>query len=368
MTPALRIPGFLLRRPSADGSLVGALLILVGLGLVVLYSATEADSGSVVRQGIRFGVGAVVLVVFSQVPPQMLRNWTPAAYLVSVVMLMVVAILGEGRGAQRWLDLGFVRFQPSELMKLSLPMMLAWYLHRRQLPPRWIELGVCLFLIAIPAGLIVRQPDLGTALLVGVSGVFVLFLAGLSWRIIGLLAALGAAASPVLWHFMHDYQRARVLTLLNPEGDPLGRGWNIIQSKVAVGSGGLYGKGWQNGTQAHLDFLPESSTDFILAVLAEEFGLVGVLILFGIYLFIIFRCLTIATLAKDTYGRLLAGALTMTFFVYVAVNAGMISGLLPVVGVPLPLVSYGGTSIVSLMAGFGIIMSIYGHRRFLKSR
>jgi len=342
-------------------------MLAFGVGLAVLYSASDNDSGSIIRQMVRFGVGFAVLLVFSRTPPKILRTWTPAAYIFSCTLLIIVALIGEGRGAQRWLDLGFVRFQPSELLKITVPMMLAWYFHRRSLPPRFTDLIAAMVLIAIPVGLIARQPDLGTALLVAISGAFVLFLAGLSWRWIIGLVVTAACASPLVWHFMHPYQRNRVLTMFNPESDPLGKGWNIIQSKIAVGSGGLYGKGWQNGTQAHLDFLPERSTDFILAVYAEEFGLIGVIILLVLYWFIIARCLTIATLAKDTYARLLAGSLGLTFFVYVTVNAGMITGLLPVVGVPLPLISYGGTSIVSLMAGFGIIMSVYNFRKFLKS-
>ncbi len=364
---ATRVTRTLLRRPSVDPPLATALAILLVTGLFVLYSATDGSDTAVVRQLIRMGVGITALLAFAQLPPQLLRTWSTGAYGVSVFLLCLVALAGEGRGAQRWLDLGVVRFQPSELLKLTVPMMLAAYLHARQLPPRPRDLLVCLAIIAVPAGLIMQQPDLGTALLVSVSGAFVLFLAGLSWRYIVGMVALGAAASPILWHFMHDYQRARVMMFLNPEADPLGDGWNIIQSKIAVGSGGLSGKGWQDGTQSHLDFLPESSTDFILAVHAEEFGLLGVLALLGLYLWIIARCLTMAAGGKDTYGRLLAGSLAMTFFVYVAVNAGMISGLLPVVGVPLPLVSYGGTSIVSILAGFGMIMSVHRHRKFLRA-
>ncbi|MEM9303287.1 MAG: rod shape-determining protein RodA [Pseudomonadota bacterium] len=366
-TTAAQLSGALLRRPRLDAGLIGALVLLVGIGLVVLYSASDGSWNAIVRQLIRVGVGVVALLVFSQLSPQFLRTWTPLAYAGSVFMLVLVALLGEGRGAQRWLDLGVIRFQPSELLKLTVPMMLAWYLHRQSIPPRFIDLLACLALIALPAWLIFKQPDLGTALLVAISGGGVLFLAGLQWRTIAALGLLAAAASPVLWYFLHDYQKSRVMMFLNPEADPLGRGWNIIQSKIAVGSGGLTGKGWQAGTQSHLDFLPESRTDFILAVLAEEFGLIGVLGLLALYLWIIARCLTLASLGKDTYGRLLAGSLTLVFFVYVMVNAGMISGLLPVVGVPLPLVSYGGTSVVSLLAGFGMILSVYSHRKFLKS-
>lgn len=357
---------YFLQRPMVDTSLLIALTLVAILGLAVLYSAADSNLQVLYRQLVRLGLGVVVMMLISRVPPQALRAWTPAIFGFSVSLLVLVALLGEGRGADRWLDLGVVRFQPSELLKLSVPMMLAWYLHNRPLPPSFRDLLVCMVLVAIPATLIARQPDLGTALLVGASGAFVLFLAGLSWRMIIGTGLTAAALSPVLWYFMHSYQRNRVLMLFNPESDPLGKGWNIIQSKIAVGSGGLHGKGWHNGSQAHLDFLPERSTDFILAVYAEEFGLLGIVVLLVLYLYIIGRGLSIAMQAKDTYSRLLAGSLSMTFFVYVMVNGGMISGLLPVVGVPLPLVSYGGTSIVSLLAAFGVIMSIYSHRKPLQ--
>jgi rod shape determining protein RodA len=357
---------YFLQRPMVDSGLVTALGLVSLLGLAVLYSAADSNLQVLYKQGVRLAVGVAVMLVIARIPPQTLRSWTPAMFGASVALLVLVELLGEGRGADRWLDLGVVRFQPSELLKLTVPMILAWYLHNRPLPPSFKDLVICLLMIAVPAFLIYRQPDLGTALLVAISGAFALFLAGLRWRLIfgTLLAAI--SLTPVLWHFMRDYQRNRVLMLFDPESDPLGRGWNIIQSKIAVGSGGVYGKGWQNGTQAHLDFLPERSTDFILAVYAEEFGLLGVAILMLLYLYIIGRGLNIAMNAKETYSRLLAGSLSMTFFVYVMVNGGMISGLLPVVGIPLPLVSYGGTSIVSLLAAFGVIMSIYSHRRPLQ--
>ena len=363
---AVRMTRALALRPRLDSSFTLALALLITLGLAVLYSATDGTMSMLYRQLIRFAVGIAVFLVFAQMPPSVLRRWTPPIYAVCIVLLIAVALLGEGRGAQRWLDLGFVRFQPSELLKITVPMMLAWYLHRVSLPPGLKDLTICAVIIAVPAAMIARQPDLGTALLVAASGGFVLFLAGLRWRVIIGLAVAGLSCLPVLWQFMHEYQRNRVLTMLNPEADPLGKGWNIIQSKIAVGSGGLFGKGYQQGTQSHLDFLPESSTDFILAVFAEEFGLVGVLVLFTLYAYIIIRGLTLAGAGRGAYERLLAGSLMLTFFVYVAVNAGMISGILPIVGIPLPLVSYGGTSIVSLMAGFGIIMSVFSHRRLLK--
>lgn len=359
------LPG-LYGRPQFDLPLLFGLLGLVGAGLVVLYSASGGDMGTVYRQGVRLGVGLAVMLALSQVPPHILRIWTPWLYALGVVLLLTTWFVGTGRSTNRWLDLGVVRFQPSEIMKLAVPMMVAWYFHPRRLPPDLASIAVAAAILVVPAVLIARQPDLGTALLVAASGGFALFLAGLSWRLLALAAGLAAAAAPALWMIMHDYQRQRVLTFLDPESDPLGSGWNIIQSKIAVGSGGLTGKGWMAGTQSRLEFIPERHTDFILAVLSEEFGLVGVLLLFSLYAFIVGRALYMATLARDTYGRLLAGSLALTFFVYVLVNAGMVSGLLPVVGVPLPLVSYGGTSIVTLLAGFGILMSVYGHRRFIR--
>lgn len=353
----------MLRRPRVDFALLGALALLALIGLVTQYSASDLDRGQAMAQAIRLGLGGTLMALIARIPPSTLRNWTPWAYIGSVGLLVVVALLGEGRGAHRWLDLGVVRFQPSELLKLTMPMMVAWYLHQRPLPPNWTSLGVVCVLIAIPAGLIAEQPDLGTALLIVASGLFGVFLAGLSWWRIGLIVASVAAAAPVAWHFLHEYQRNRVRMLIDPDSDPLGLGWHIIQSKIAVGSGGLWGKGWHNGTQSRLEFLPEHTTDFIFSVFAEEWGLVGVVLLLLLYAFIIGRSLWIAANAKDTYSRLLAGAISMAFFVYVVVNGGMITGALPVVGVPLPLISYGGTSAVSLLAGFGVLLSIHGHRK-----
>ncbi|HEY0232833.1 MAG TPA: rod shape-determining protein RodA [Dokdonella sp.] len=355
--------GTLWRKPRVDLPLLGGLALLMGVGLMTLYSASDLDRSQVISQALRFVLGLVLMLVIARIPPLALRNWTPWLYAGSVLLLLAVAVLGEGRGAHRWLDLRVVRFQPSELLKLTMPMMVAWYLNGRPLPPSWTTLAIVGVLIAIPAGLIAEQPDLGTALLIAASGAFGVFLSGLAWWRIGLLLGAFAAAVPVGWHFLHDYQRNRVLTLLNPEADPLGNGWHIIQSKIAVGSGGLWGKGWHHGTQSRLEFLPEHTTDFIFSVFAEEWGLVGVLLLLVLYVFIIARCLWIAAEAKDTYARLLAGAISMSLFVYVMVNGGMITGMLPVVGVPLPLVSYGGTSAVSLLAGFGVLMSIHAHRK-----
>jgi rod shape determining protein RodA len=354
-----------LRKPRSDMPLLGGLLLLMAVGLATLYSASDLDRGMVIAQALRFALGLFLMLLIARVPVLALRNWTPWLYVGSVLLLVVCAVLGEGRGAHRWLDLGVVRFQPSELLKLTMPMMVAWYLNGRPLPPGWVTLGTVGVLILLPVGLIAEQPDLGTALLIAASGVFGIFLSGLAWWRIGLLLAAFASAIPVGWHFLHDYQRNRVLTLLDPEADPLGNGWHIIQSQIAVGSGGLWGKGWHHGTQSRLEFLPEHTTDFIFSVFAEEWGLVGVMLLLTLYAFIIARCLWIAANAKDTYARLLSGSISMALFVYVIVNGGMITGLLPVVGVPLPLVSYGGTSAVSLLAGFGVLMSIHAHRKWM---
>jgi len=349
-----------------DLPLLSGLLLLCGFGLVVLYSAGGEDFAQVQRQMIRLGLAFCVMLIAAQITPSTLQRWTPWLYAIGVLMLVAVLLFGEvGKGAQRWLNLGVIRFQPSELVKLAVPLMIAWYLADKKLPPNWRNLLVAAALIVVPVLMIAKQPDLGTSLLVASAGIFALFLAGISWRLIFSLFGIAAAAAPVLWYLMREYQRQRVLTFLDPENDPLGAGYHIIQSKIAIGSGGMYGKGWLNGTQSQLDFLPERHTDFIFAVLSEEFGLVGVIALLSIYLFIILRGLYIATQAQDTFGRLLAGALTLVFFVYLFVNTGMVSGLLPVVGVPLPLVSYGGTSLVTLMAGFGMLMSIHTHRKLL---
>lgn len=350
------------RRPRIDLPLMLALVVLMLVGLATLYSAGNEDWTLVLKQGGRFVLGVVLMLLVSHVSPTTLRAWTPWLYTLSVVLLLVVALLGEGQGADRWLDLGVVRFQPSELLKLIMPMMVAWYLHSRRLPPLWTDILVVGLLIAVPALLIAKQPDLGTAVLVGAAGIFALFLAGISWWRIGAMAGAAVATIPIGWQFLHDYQRQRILTFLNPQSDPLGAGWHIIQSKIAVGSGGILGKGFHQGTQSRLQFLPEHTTDFIFAVFGEEFGLVGAVLLIALYTFIIGRCLWIAMQARDTFSRLLAGAIGMSFFVYVLVNGGMVTGILPVVGVPLPLVSYGGTSAVTLLVGFGVLMSIHAHR------
>ncbi|HEY3520157.1 MAG TPA: rod shape-determining protein RodA [Rhodanobacteraceae bacterium] len=364
-TRALRFGRRLMHRPPIDLPLAVALLILACVGLVTLYSASDLDAGVIGGQAARFLLGAILMGVVSRIPPTLLRTWTPWFYAISTLLLVAVVVLGEGRGANRWLDLRVIRFQPSEFLKLSMPMMIAWYLHPRQLPPGWRDIFVAGVLVAIPSALIAKEPDLGTALLVAASGIFVLFLSGIAWWRVGLMIGALAGAAPVAWHFLHGYQRQRVLTFLHPENDPLGNGWHIIQSMIAVGSGGAFGKGWHHGTQSRLEFLPEHTTDFIFAVFSEEFGLVGVLLLLALYVFIVGRCLWIAANARDTYSRLLAGAIGMSFFVYVMVNGGMITGLLPVVGVPLPMISYGGTSAVTLLCGFGVLMSIHAHRKWV---
>jgi rod shape determining protein RodA len=355
----------IVRRSNLDGPLLGALLLTSGLGLIVLYSAVSQNFDLWLQQCIRLAVALTGMVIVAQLPPDLMRRWTPWGYLFGLILLILVLAKGEvSQGAQRWLDVG-IRFQPSEIMKLAVPMMAAWYLHNRQLPPRFADLVVLAVLIAVPTVLIAKQPDLGTSLLIAASGVLVIILAGLPIRVMALLGLSAIPGAWVLWHFMQDYQKQRVLTLLNPDSDPLGAGYNIIQSKIAIGSGGLFGKGWTNGSQAQLEFLPERDTDFIFAVMGEELGLLGVLSLLGLYLFIVGRGLYIAIQARDTFSRLLAGSISLTFFVYVFVNTAMVTGLVPVVGVPLPLVSFGGTSMVTLMAGFGILMSIHNHRKHL---
>jgi rod shape determining protein RodA len=349
-----------------DLALLTGLLILSGVGLTILYSAGDKEMVLLHKQMFRLGLGFAAMFTMAQIHPANYRRWSPWLYIAGILMLISVILFGEeGKGAQRWLDLGFFQFQPSEMFKLTLPMLIAWYLAEYRLPPSPSRLVIAGLFTLLPVLLIAKQPDLGTALLVGTAGAFALFLAGISWRVIGAIGILMAALGPVAWYLMHDYQRQRVLTFLNPESDPLGTGYHIIQSKIAIGSGGISGKGWLNGTQSHLEFLPERHTDFIFAVISEEFGLVGIIALLSLYLFIILRGLYIATQAQDTYGRILAGSLSLVFFVYLFVNAGMVTGLLPVVGVPLPLISYGGTSLVTILASFGMLMSIHTHKKLL---
>jgi rod shape determining protein RodA len=351
-----------------DGPLVVGLALIAAYGLVVLYSASGQNLPTVMRTGARLALGTAAMLLLAQINPNFLRRSTPWLYVGGCLLLLVVAAIGHiGMGAQRWLDLGLFRFQPSELMKLAVPMMCAWYLHERPLPPGWISLAVLSVLIFVPVSLVVVQPDLGTAALIAIAGALVIVLAGLRLRVIAALFALGAVGAWFGWSFMHDYQRKRVLTFLNPQTDPLGAGYHIIQSQIAIGSGGVFGKGWMNGSQAQLEFLPERSTDFIFAVIGEEFGLLGLLVLLLLYVFVVSRAVYLATQTQDTFARLLAGSLALTFFVYVFINAGMVTGLLPVVGVPLPLVSYGGSSVVTLLAGFGILMALYSRRKLIGS-
>jgi rod shape determining protein RodA len=354
-----------LRQVHIDGPLLGGLLLICSLGLVVLYSAVGENLDLWLQQCVRFGAGLTALFIVAQIPPGMMRRWAPWGYAAGLLLLGMVLLKGEvGQGAQRWLDLG-VRFQPSEIMKLAVPIVAAWYLHDRQLPPHASQLLVIALLIALPTVMIAVQPDLGTAILIAMAGLSVVVLAGMSFRLMIALGLMSVPGAWLLWHFMHDYQRQRVLMLLDPESDPLGAGYNIIQSKIAIGSGGLFGKGWTNGSQAQLEFLPERDTDFIFAVMGEELGLFGVLSLLGLYMFVVGRGLFMAIQARDTFGRLLAGSISLTFFVYLFVNMAMVTGLVPVVGIPLPLVSFGGTSMVTLMAGFGILMSIHTHRKLV---
>lgn len=357
-----------LRLPSVlrlDAWLLGLLLALMGAGLAVLYSASEQNLGMVWQQAARLGVGLFVLLVIAHLPPRLLQVWAPWLFLLSLGLLLATAFVGVGRGAHRWLDLGFIRFQPAEAMKLALPLMLAAWFARRPLPPGWRDTALGLVLIAVPTGLIAGQPDLGTAVLVAASGMVLLFLAGLRWRLIIAMAVTLIASLPLVWVNMHSYQQNRVLTFLNAERDPLGQGWNIIQSKIAVGSGGMFGKGWQASTQSHLEFLPEPHTDFIFSVLAEEFGFLGVLAMLGLYGLVTLRALYMASCCRDAFGRLLAATVVTMFFLYMVVNVAMVSGLVPVVGVPLPLVSFGGTSAVTILAGFGLVMGLYSRRRFM---
>lgn len=351
-----------------DLILLLGLSLLLGLGLMVLYSAGGQSDALIIRQLVRLGTAFFVLLVLANIHPDRMRDSAYILFGVGLLLLVAVLFFGhEGKGAQRWLDLGFFRFQPSELMKLAVPLLVARYLAEYPLPPTIWRLAVGLVMIIIPSLLIAKQPDLGTALLIASSGLIVVFLSGISWRIIVGFITVCAAALPVLWYVMHDYQRQRVLTFINPESDPLGSGYHIIQSKIAIGSGGLFGRGWLEGTQSQLAFLPERSTDFIFAVIAEEFGLVGVGLLLVLYLLVAARGIYIASKAQTSFARLLAGSISLTFLVYVFVNVGMVTGLLPVVGVPLPLISYGGTSMVTLLAGFGILMSIHTHRRMMSS-
>ncbi len=347
-----------------DLVMLAALSMLMFMGLVTLYSASDTSMAMVYRQGIHFVLGLVLMLLFSQVEGKTLRQFAIWLYGIGVVLLILVLMVGViKKGAQRWLYLG-IDIQPAEMMKLAVPMMVAYYFSEKPLPPRFLDIIVALILVAVPMVLIMKQPDLGTSLLIALSGLFVIYLAGMSWWLIGGSLAAIAIAAPLMFNYgMHEYQRQRILTLFDPESDLLGSGYHIYQSKIAIGSGGVYGKGWLHGDQSHLDFLPERHTDFIFAVFGEEFGFLGNLLLISLYVFIIWRGLYIASKGADTFSRLLAGSLSLTFFIYLVVNTGMVSGVLPVVGIPLPLVSYGGTSVVTLMSAFGIIMGMKKRKR-----
>lgn len=359
-SPVYRFTG---RSLFIDLPLLGLLLLLISLGLIILYSASNENMAMVLRQGIRLILALFIMIVFAFIPPHKYKIWTPWIYSIGLALLVAVMLKGKiGKGAQRWLDLGFFRFQPSEIMKLAVPMMAAWYIDRKSLPMGLKTLTITAFFIFIPAVLIAKQPDLGTGIMVVASGLSVIFVAGISMRIIALVLIGAATAAPLLWHVMHDYQKQRIFTLLNPEHDPLGTGYHIIQSKIAIGSGGAFGKGWLTGSQSHLNFLPEHATDFIFAVSGEEFGFVGGLILIILVVLISLRSLHIAMKAQTTFTRLLASSLAMTFFLSAFVNIGMVMGILPVVGIPLPLVSYGGSAMITFLTSFGILMSISSHR------
>ena len=357
---------FLSRR--IDGPLAAALALTIALGLAVVYSASGASAERTLGQVRNLAIAAIAMWIFAQVHPRLLMQLALPTYIAGLGLLVGVALFGEIRnGARRWLNLGVTTIQPSEIMKIAVPLMLAWYFHRREEGLRLRDFVIAAIVLVIPVGLIARQPDLGTALLIFASGFFVIFLAGLSWKVLISLVTAVACAVPFVWPMLHDYQRQRILTLFDPSQDPLGAGYHIIQSTIAIGSGGLLGKGWLNGTQAQLDFVPERSTDFILAVFGEEFGLVGNIVLIVLYLLIIARGMMITANASTVFSRLAAGAITLTFFTYAFVNMGMVSGILPVVGVPLPMVSYGGTALLSMLAGFGILMSIATHKQLVAS-
>lgn len=359
----------LLYRFHIDLPLWIGIMLLAAMGMVVLYSAGDQSLELLNRQFVRLFIAFTVMIAVAQIHPNTLKRWAPWIFGLGLLMLIAVLIFGEvSKGAQRWLNLGLFRFQPSELMKIAVPVMAAWYLAEAPLPPRRGRLFIATIIVIVPTLLIAKQPDLGTSLLIASSGFFVLLLAGLGWKLILGVITLMAASAPLFWNYLlHDYQRQRILTFINPETDPLGSGYHIIQSTIAIGSGGIYGKGWLNGTQSHLDFLPERSTDFVFAVFSEEFGFLGILLLLALYIAVISRGIIIAVNAQDTFSRLVAGSLTLTFFVYVFVNIGMVSGILPVVGLPLPLISYGGTSMVTIMAAFGVLMSIQTHRKLVSA-
>ena len=351
-----------------DSTLLVLMLALSMLGLLALFSASYEQPARVANQLANLAVALIAMWLVAQVHPQTMMRFAVPAYVIGLAFLVAVALFGDVvNGARRWLHVGVTRFQPSEMMKLALPLMLAWYFHKHETALKLRNFAMGALLLIVPLGLIARQPDLGTAALVGAAGFYVIFFAGLSWRVLGTLAGIGLAALPIVWRFLHGYQRKRVLTLLDPTTDPLGAGYHIIQSTIAVGSGGLWGKGWLNGTQAHLEFIPERHTDFIFAVFSEEFGLIGNVVLLVLYALLVGRGLVIAANAATVFARLLAGAISLMFFTYAFVNMGMVSGILPVVGVPLPFLSYGGTALLTLFIAAGILMSIHRYRKLVQT-
>lgn len=362
------VPRSIWERFHIDLPLFSSILLLIIVGLFVLFSAGNENPTMITQQILRYILGFVVMIILAQIHPRYYRAIAPWLFAAGLAMLIAVMLVGVVQnGARRWLHVGLFRFQPSEIMKVAMPMMLAWFLSDKKLPPKLWVLAVCGLILLVPIALILKQPDLGTGLVVLVSGASVLLLAGIRWRFIVFLLLIMAVSAPLVWKHMHDYQRQRVITFLDPQSDPLGTGYHIIQSKIAIGSGGFFGKGWLHGTQSHLEFLPEHATDFIFAVIGEEFGLLGGLVLIGIALAIMMRCLYISSQAQDTFSRLLAGSLSILFFLSFFVNIGSVTGIVPVVGIPLPLVSYGGTAMVTFLASFGIIMSIHTHRKLLGS-
>ena len=366
MTSSVRLWHYLTRY--VDNFLLGGVLLLMLIGLLVLYSATDANHSRVSNQAINMMVALTIMWLVANIPLQHIMRLAVPLYMIGLMLLIGVALFGEiHNGARRWLNIGVTRIQPSELMKLAVPLMMAWYFDKHEVTLRLRDYAVATLLLLLPLFLILRQPDLGTTLLIASSGFYVLFLAGLSWRIIAGLVIAALGSLPVLWSMLHDYQRRRVMTLFDPTQDPLGAGYHTIQSTIAIGSGGVIGKGWQHGTQTHLDFLPEKSTDFIFAVFSEEFGLMGNILLLLLYLVVIGRGMVITANASTQFTRLIAGSITLTFFTYIFVNIGMVVGILPVVGVPLPLISYGGTSMVTMLLGFGILMSIQTHPKLVKT-
>ena len=351
-----------------DGPLFGLSLALVALGMATLFSASYEIPGRVTAQAANLAVALAAMWIVAQVPPQTLMRFAVPAYALGIALLIAVALAGDiVNGARRWLHVGVARFQPSEMMKLALPMMLAWYFHKNETMLRMRDFAIAALLLAVPVLLIARQPDLGTAVLVAAAGFYVIFFAGIGWKVLAILGALGLASLVPLWSMLHDYQRRRILTLIDPTQDPLGAGYHTIQSTIAVGSGGITGKGWLHGTQTHLEFIPERHTDFIFAVFSEEFGLLGNLALLTLYALLIARGLMIAANAATFFARLLAASVTLMFFTYAFVNMGMVSGILPVVGVPLPFISYGGTALLTLFIGIGILMSVHSHRRLVQT-